>query len=89
MRRDDETIDYEQMERLAREHQPKLIVCGASAYSRVIDFERIPGVSSERILKHVRAGKETVIREVEAEGFRLVEERKFMQANYFVRFQKQ
>src|SRR5262249_55698702 len=31
----------EQMERPAREHKPKLIVCGASAYSRVIDFERI------------------------------------------------
>jgi ubiquinone/menaquinone biosynthesis C-methylase UbiE len=55
----------------------------------VVDFERIPGVSSERILSHVRAGKETVIREVEAEGFRMVEEKKIMQANYFVRFQKQ
>jgi len=54
----------------------------------VVDFERIPGVSSERILKHVRAGKETVIREVEAEGFRMVEEKKLMQQNYFVRFEK-
>ena len=54
----------------------------------VIDFERIPGVSSERILSHVRAGKETVIKEVEAEGFRMVEERKIMQQNYFVRFEK-
>ncbi|HEX9473757.1 MAG TPA: serine hydroxymethyltransferase [Steroidobacteraceae bacterium] len=33
-------IDYEQIERLAREHRPKLIVAGFSAYSRVIDFER-------------------------------------------------
>ena len=55
----------------------------------VVDFERIPGVSSERILSHVRAGKETVIKEVEAEGFRMVEEKKIMQTNYFVRFQKQ
>ena len=55
----------------------------------VVDFERIPGVSSERILSHVRAGKETVIKEVEAEGFRMVEEKKIMQSNYFVRFQKQ
>ena len=55
----------------------------------VVDFERIPGVSSERILSHVRAGKETVIKEVEAEGFRMVEERKIMQQNYFVRFVKQ
>lgn len=54
----------------------------------VIDFERIPGVSSERILSHVRAGKETVIKEVEAEGFRMVEERKILQQNYFVRFEK-
>lgn len=54
----------------------------------VIDFERIPGVSSERILSHVRAGKETVIKEVEAEGFRMVEERKILQQNYFVRFVK-
>ncbi|MBQ4132134.1 MAG: serine hydroxymethyltransferase [Desulfovibrionaceae bacterium] len=34
------TIDYEQVEALAREHQPKLIVAGASAYPRIIDFER-------------------------------------------------
>lgn len=33
-------IDYEEIERLAREHQPKLIVCGASAYPRFIDFAR-------------------------------------------------
>jgi len=33
------------MERLAREHRPKLIVCGASAYSRVIDFERIADIA--------------------------------------------
>ncbi len=52
----------------------------------VVDFERIPGVSSERVLKHVRAGKETVIAEVEAEGFRMVEERKLMEQNYFLRF---
>ena len=55
----------------------------------VVDFERIPGVSSERILSHVRAGKETVIKEIEAEGFRMVEEKKILQSNYFVRFQKQ
>ncbi|HKQ73432.1 MAG TPA: serine hydroxymethyltransferase [Blastocatellia bacterium] len=45
VRRDDETIDYDQMERLAQEHKPKLIVCGASAYSRVIDFERIAAIA--------------------------------------------
>jgi glycine hydroxymethyltransferase len=45
VRSDDETIDYEQMERLAAEHKPKMIVCGASAYSRIIDFERIAAIA--------------------------------------------
>ncbi len=45
VRREDETIDYDQMERLAHEHKPKLLVCGASAYSRVIDFERIAAIA--------------------------------------------
>jgi glycine hydroxymethyltransferase len=36
-----ETIDYDEIERLAREHQPKMIVAGASAYARIIDFPRI------------------------------------------------
>jgi len=38
--RETELIDYDEVERLAREHRPKLILAGASAYSRVIDFER-------------------------------------------------
>jgi predicted methyltransferase len=54
----------------------------------VVDFERIPGVSGERVLSHVRAGKETVIQEIEREGFRMVDEKKIMKANYFLRFQK-
>ncbi len=41
VRKDDERIDYDEMERLADEHKPRLIICGASAYSRVIDFKRI------------------------------------------------
>ena len=40
-----ERIDYDELERLAREHQPKLIVGGASAYSRVIDFERMAQIA--------------------------------------------
>jgi len=36
----DERIDYDELEKLAREHKPKMILLGASAYSRVIDFER-------------------------------------------------
>ena len=46
VRREDETIDYEALEALATEQRPKLIVCGASAYPRVIDFERIAGIAA-------------------------------------------
>ena len=41
VRQDDERIDYDEFERLAHEHKPKMIMVGASAYPRVIDFERI------------------------------------------------
>jgi glycine hydroxymethyltransferase len=44
VRKDDERIDYEELERLAHEHKPKMIMVGASAYPRVIDFERIGAV---------------------------------------------
>src|SRR5579862_7006500 len=40
-----ETIDYEELERLAREHKPKMIVAGASAYSRIIDFPRMAEIA--------------------------------------------
>ncbi len=39
--RETEQIDYDELQRLAETHQPKLLVCGASAYPRIIDFERI------------------------------------------------
>jgi glycine hydroxymethyltransferase len=39
--RDTEQIDYEQLQQLADEHKPKMIVAGASAYSRIIDFKRL------------------------------------------------
>src|ERR1700754_3542669 len=45
VRQDDERIDYEEFERLAHEHKPKMIMVGASAYPRVIDFERIGKVA--------------------------------------------
>jgi len=41
VRKDDERIDYDELDRLAHEHNPKMIMVGASAYPRVIDFERI------------------------------------------------
>ncbi len=43
----DEAIDYEQVERLAREHAPKLILAGASAYSLRIDFERFARIARD------------------------------------------
>jgi glycine hydroxymethyltransferase len=45
VRQDDERIDYDELSRLADEHQPKMIIVGASAYSRVIDFPRIAEVA--------------------------------------------
>lgn len=42
-----ELIDYDEMERLAKEYRPKLIVGGASAYPRVIDFERMRAIADE------------------------------------------
>jgi len=42
-----ETIDYEEVARIAREQRPKLIVCGASAYSRIIDFARFRAIADE------------------------------------------
>ena len=47
VRKDTEVIDYDELARLAREHQPKLIVVGASAYPRTIDFERISKTAKE------------------------------------------
>ena len=47
VRREDERIDYDELERLAREHKPQMIMVGASAYPRVIDFPRIARVAKE------------------------------------------
>ena len=46
VREDDERIDYEELERLAHQHKPKMIMVGASAYPRVIDFERVAAVAA-------------------------------------------
>jgi glycine hydroxymethyltransferase len=45
VRRDTETIDYDELERLALEHKPKLILAGASAYPRLLDFERFGDIA--------------------------------------------
>ena len=45
VRKEDERIDYDKLERIAKECQPKLIVAGASAYARIIDFERMANIA--------------------------------------------
>jgi glycine hydroxymethyltransferase len=47
VRRDDHLIDHDEVARLAREHRPKLIWCGATAYPRVIDFDRFAEIARE------------------------------------------
>jgi glycine hydroxymethyltransferase len=47
VRREDETIDYDELDRLAREHRPKMIIAGGSAYPRVIDFARMRGIADQ------------------------------------------
>ena len=39
--RETEQIDYDELQRTAEEHKPKLIICGALSYPRIIDFKRI------------------------------------------------
>jgi glycine hydroxymethyltransferase len=45
VRKEDERLDYDELERLARAHRPKLIVVGASAYPRVFDFARVRAIA--------------------------------------------
>jgi RpiB/LacA/LacB family sugar-phosphate isomerase len=47
VRKEDEQIDYDQLAKLAREHRPKMITVGASAYSRIIDFARMGQIARE------------------------------------------
>src|SRR5712692_797614 len=47
VRKDTETIDYEELERLALEHRPRLIVAGASAYPRILEFERFGAIAKK------------------------------------------
>jgi ubiquinone/menaquinone biosynthesis C-methylase UbiE len=55
----------------------------------IVDFERIEGTSSDWILGHVRAGKETVIAEIKKSGFEFVEEiPDLFEENYLLRFKK-
>ena len=47
VRKDDELIDYDQLAKMAREHKPRMITVGASAYPRIIDFERMGEIARE------------------------------------------
>ncbi len=47
VRKDNELLDYDSLEQLAREHKPKLVTVGASAYPRVIDFERVAQIARD------------------------------------------
>jgi len=47
VRKDTETVDYDELERLAQEHKPRLIVAGASAYPRLLDFERFAAIAKQ------------------------------------------
>ena len=47
VRREDQLIDYDEVERLAREHRPQLIIAGGSAYPRVIDFARFRSIAND------------------------------------------
>lgn len=54
----------------------------------VIDYERIPGRSNPWILGHVRAGRETVVAEIEAAGFSLLRSHDFLRENFFLEFRR-
>ena len=47
VRKDNEQIDYDQLAAMAREHKPKMITVGASAYPRIIDFKRMGEIARE------------------------------------------
>jgi predicted methyltransferase len=54
----------------------------------VIDFRKQPGISSRWVMGHVRTNRETVIREIHAAGYRLLEDKPLLYSNYFLVFQK-
>ncbi len=45
VRRDDARVDFDELERLAQQHRPRLIICGGSAYPRIIDFARFRAIA--------------------------------------------
>jgi ubiquinone/menaquinone biosynthesis C-methylase UbiE len=75
------------------EHPQRMLASIASALRDggelvIIDFRRIPGVSSPWVMSHVRLGRDEVIEELKAAGFALVGEEAFLRENYFLRFRR-
>ena len=54
----------------------------------IIDFRRDPRISSRWVMSHVRGDRDQVIREVQAAGFRLVDDKPLLRTNYFLEFRK-
>ncbi len=54
----------------------------------LLDFQRIPGQSSDWVLSHVRAGKDTFVAEFAKAGFEVIDEADFLEENYLVRLKK-
>jgi len=54
----------------------------------IIDFRKIKGLSSNWVMSHTRTDRETVIREVESEGFKLTEDRDLLKTNFYLRFSR-
>lgn len=54
----------------------------------LVDFERLPGKSSDWTLNHVRAGKEVFVKEIEEAGFAVIDEAGFLKENYLVRLKR-
>jgi predicted methyltransferase len=55
----------------------------------VVDFRKIPGVSTPWVMSHVRTDQSKVVQEIESVGFRLVEDSHLLKTNYFLRFESQ
>ena len=54
----------------------------------MIDFQREHGASSPWVMRHVRAGREQVVAEVELAGFRFTREEMLLRGNFYLRFRK-
>lgn len=54
----------------------------------VIDFRRISGFSSPWVMGHVRTNKQSVVKEIESRGFKMMEDKELLHTNYFLRFYK-